>query len=83
MAVSLAVPIMKADAIIKRYNEKKRIVQESKQTLDHALHVPLVNFIFHLDLDKKIVFRDWVCLNQAVYDELGVESGGLRALTQD
>ena len=51
--------------------------------MESMLHVPLVNFIFHLNFEKKIVFCDWVTLNQAVYDELGVDSGGLRTISQD
>ena len=47
------------------------------------LHLPLVNLIFHLNSEKKTVFCDWVTLNQAVYDELSVERGGLRAISQD
>jgi len=47
------------------------------------LHLPLVNIIFHLNFEKKTVFCEWVTLNQSVYDELGVESGGLRVISQD
>ena len=51
--------------------------------MESMLHLPLVNIIFHLNFEKKTVFCDWVTLNQAVYDELGVERGGLRAISQD
>ena len=47
------------------------------------LHLSLINIIFHLNFEKKNVFCDWVTLNQAVYDELGVEVGGLRTITGD
>ena len=47
------------------------------------LHLPLVNIIFHLNAEKKNVFCDWVTLNQSVYDELGVDSGGLRSISED
>ena len=47
------------------------------------LHLPLINIIFHLNYEKKNVFCDWVTLNQSVYDELGVETGGLRSISED
>jgi ubiquitin carboxyl-terminal hydrolase 25/28 len=72
-----------ADAIRRRFQEKKRQVTDSKQTLEGMLHLPLTNIIFHLNFEKKTVFCDWVTLNQAVYDELGVDAGGLRALAED
>ena len=72
-----------ADSIRRRFNEKKKQVADSKQTLESMLHLPLVNIIFHLNFEKKTVFCEWVILNQAVYDELGVERGGLRAISQD
>ena len=72
-----------ADAIRRRYNDKRRVLTESKTALDSMLHVSLINLIFHLHSEKKIVFCDWVTLNQAIYDELGVDSGGLRTISQD
>lgn len=72
-----------ADAIRRRFQDKKRQVHDSKQTLESMLHLPLVNIIFHLNFEKKTVFCEWIMLNQAVYDELGVEAGGLRALADD
>lgn len=47
------------------------------------LHLPLINIIFHLNYEKKHVFCDWVILNQATYDELGTETGGLRPIIAD
>ena len=72
-----------ADAIRRRFHEKKRQIVETKQQLDQILHLPLVNFIFHLSFEKKTVFADWVILNQAAYDELSFEAGGLRRISTD
>lgn len=59
------------------------MVNDSKHNLETILHLPLVNFTFHLNFEKKINFSEWVLLNQAVEEELGVGLGGLRTLTQD
>ena len=45
------------------------------------MHTPLINFIFHLNYEKKTVFANWVLLNQAVIDELGPDVG-LRQITR-
>lgn len=39
--------------------------------------------IFHLNYEKKMVFCDWVILNQSAFNELGFEAGGLRTISAD
>ena len=51
------------EAIRRRYYEKKRQVEENKTNLNQMLHVPLLNLIYHLYLDKKVVFAEWLMLN--------------------
>ena len=43
----------------------------------------MINFYFFLNNIKKSMFSEWVMLNQAVLDELGPESGGLRKIVSD
>ena len=45
--------------------------------------MPLINLAFFLECQGLETFRDWVLLNCAVCQELGQESGGLRAVVQD
>ena len=59
-----------ADAIRRRYQDKKRQLTDVKGQLEGILHMPLLNFVFHLHTEKKTVFCDWVLLNQAVTEEL-------------
>ena len=47
------------------------------------VYVPLINLAFFLECQGLETFRDWVLLNCAVCQELGQESGGLRAVVQD
>ena len=51
--------------------------------LEQILHLPLLNFVFHLHYEKKQVFCEWVILNQATVEELGDECGGLREITKN
>ena len=60
--------------------DKKRQIVDAKGQLDGIIHLPLLNFAYHLYTEKKSVFCDWVLLNQAVTEELGADSGGLRQL---
>ena len=72
----------KGDAVRNRFNSKKRHILEQQKSLDGILHVPLLNFIFHLHAEKKTLFCDWVCLNQACLEEIG-PGMGLRAISRD
>lgn len=71
------------DSIRRRFLEKKRAIEESKAQLDQILHIPLLNFVYHLNHENKQVFFEWVMLNQATVDEMGSPEMGLRAITQD
>jgi len=52
-----------ADSITRRYHEKKRQITESKQQLDQILHLPLINFVYHLEFEQKTGFAEWILLN--------------------
>ena len=68
---------------MRRYNEKKTQIEKSKQMFDQIVHLPLMNLIYFLHDGKKFVFRDWLMLNQAVNEELGYNSGGIRGITAE
>ena len=70
----------KADAIRRRFHEKKRQLHESKGQLDQILHIPLLNLCFHLHGEKRTVFCEWVLLNQSIQEEVP-DCGGLRMIS--
>ena len=45
--------------------------------------MPIINLAFFLDTSVQNSLRNWVLLNQSVCQELGQESGGLRAIVRD
>lgn len=45
--------------------------------------IDILNLVFHLHLQKKIVFSEWLILNQACYEEFGLQAGGLRPLVRN
>lgn len=46
------------------------------------LHTPLLNFSTYLQSTELKVFSDWILLNQAAVEELGLSQGGLRGITK-
>ena len=71
-----------AESIRRRYNEMKRHYDETAKQMNQILHPDIINFIFFLRSQQKMGFMNWVVLNQATIEELGIEKGGLRNISR-